>query len=689
MNEQTLLQHQIDKFIPIELQKNPAFIKFSEKVNKTYFKLNKSIEQEKKTNEINRKLVLDSALNVVILFDKSGEIISWNKKAQILFGKTEEEVVGKKVYETVFSESHSVMCRANIANYTEKGDTSNMFRQIGCVAVNKENKEFPIEIAITPILQNKNLIFYLFIKDITEVKKANDFSINQEQKYRNIISNINIGIIEVDNDGLIQFANQNFALISGYEISELIGKNPNDLFISEHATKILELKKKIREIGIADTYQLEVKNKKGETRWWIISGAPNYDDNGNLVGSVGLHLDITDQKTLELEKEKDKIKAEESAKSKELFLINMSHEIRTPLNAIIGFLRELNRKELNDSQKIFVSNSSIASFHLLAVINNILDISKIEAKEMHLENKNFNFESKILNLISVLQNKAKEKKLVLTSYISDKINMILKGDILRIEQILYNIAGNSLKFTKIGTVSIRCEMMEDYPKSQDIRISISDTGIGMDSKFINDIFKKFSQEDHAITRKFGGTGLGMSISNELIRLMNGTIEIESKKNIGTTVHININLKKGKITDSITTYFDYPTIDLQNISILLVEDNAINRLVAQKSLENYNCAIIEVSNGIESVEILKTQKFDIILMDIIMPEMDGLEATKIIRNKLKITTPIIAFTANAFKSEIEKFIEIGMDDYVIKPFDENILIETIAKHTIYKTDFVKI
>ena len=243
MNEQTLLQHQIDKFIPIELQKNPAFIKFSEKVNKTYFKLNKSIEQEKKTNEINRKLVLDSALNVVILFDKSGEIISWNKKAQILFGKTEEEVIGKKVYETVFSESHSVMCRSNISNYIQKGDTSNMFRQIGCVAVNKENKEFPIEIAITPILQNKNLIFYLFIKDITEVKKANDFSINQEQKYRNIISNINIGIIEVDNDGLIQFANQNFALISGYEISELIGKNPNDLFISEHATKILELKK--------------------------------------------------------------------------------------------------------------------------------------------------------------------------------------------------------------------------------------------------------------------------------------------------------------------------------------------------------------------------------------------------------------------------------------------------------------
>ena len=216
-------------------------------------------------------------------FDKDGKIISWNKRAQTLFGKTEEEVIGKKVYETVFSESHSILCRSNINNYIEKGDTSNMFRQIGCVAVNKENKEFPIEIAITPILQNKKLIFYLFVKDITEVKKANNFSLNQEQKYRNIISNINIGIIEVDNEGLIQFANQNFSLISGYEISELIGKNPNDLFESRKSIDIVESKKKIREIGIADIYQLEVINKQGEIRWWIISGAPNYDNMGNIA----------------------------------------------------------------------------------------------------------------------------------------------------------------------------------------------------------------------------------------------------------------------------------------------------------------------------------------------------------------------------------------------------------------------
>jgi PAS domain S-box-containing protein len=683
MDETTLLQAHITKYIPAEFQKDPRFIEFTNKVNQTYKKLNNSLEEEKKSNEANRKLVMNSAFNVFIMFDSNGKITFWNNKAEILFGKKQADVIGERVYDIVFSSSHSIMCRKNIANYIKIGDTSNMYRQIGCVAIDKEAKEFPIEISITPIFQNNELLFCLFVKDATEVKRANDFSKNQEQKYRNIISNINIGLIEIDNEGLIQFANQNFAFISGYEISELIGKNPNELFASRKGIDIVESKKRIREIGIADIYQLEVKNKQGEIRWWIISGAPNYDNMGNIVGSVGLHLDITEQKMLGIELEKEKIKAEESAKAKELFLMNMSHEIRTPLNAIMGFLRELNREELNDSQKTFVDNSSLASFHLLAIINNVLDISKIEAKEMHLENKNFNFESKIENVLSVLQNKAKEKNLILTSYISDKINPILKGDILRIEQILYNIAGNSLKFTKKGTVAIRCEMRKDFPKSQDIRISITDTGIGMDSKFLKEIFNKFSQEDHAITRKFGGTGLGMSISYELVRLMNGQIEIESKKSKGTSVHIDINLKKGKIINSSDKSNQHSKINLKNISILLVEDNAINRIIAKKSLLNYNCSVTEVSNGHKAIEILKNQTFDVILMDIIMPEMDGIEATRHIRNELKIDTPIIAFTANAFKSEIEKFIELGMNDYVIKPFDENLLIQTIAKYTVQK------
>jgi CheY-like chemotaxis protein len=370
----------------------------------------------------------------------------------------------------------------------------------------------------------------------------------------------------------------------------------------------------------------------------------------------------------------------------------MSHEIRTPLNAIIGFLRELNREELSVNQKMFVKNSSLASNHLLALINNVLDISKIEANELVLENTNFDFKEKISDLLLVLQNKANEKNLVLNTYFSNKIHALLQGDVLKIEQILYNIAGNAIKFTNKGSVSIRFETLEDFPKHQLISITISDTGIGMDSDYITQVFNKFSQENIEITKQYGGTGLGMSITLELVRLMNGTITIESEKNIGTSIHITIPILKGN-KNSINRKFLGNTksslkTNLQDISVLLVEDNTINRIVARKSLQNYNCNITDACSGAESIEILKNKKFDIILMDIIMPELDGVEATKIIREELKITTPIIAFTANAFKSEIEKFIEIGMNDYVIKPFEETKLIETIAKHSIDKANFMK-
>lgn len=319
MEYSTLLKAQISKYIPIELQKNPAFIQFSEKVNDTYIELNKSVEKEIISNEKNRQLVMNSAFNVVILFDSNGKITFWNHKAEILFGKKQEDVIGERVYEIVFSASHSIMCRENIANYIKAGDTSNMYRQIGCIAINKENQEFPVEISITPVIQDSELLFCLFVKDITEIKRANDFSKNQEQKYRNIISNINIGLLEIDNDGLIQFANQNFALNSGYEISELIGQDPIQLFASKETKDFLESKKEIRKHGVSDIYQLEVKNKQGEIRWCLISVAPNYNDVGDIIGSVGLFIDVTKQKLLELELEKEKIKLKKVLKQKNCF----------------------------------------------------------------------------------------------------------------------------------------------------------------------------------------------------------------------------------------------------------------------------------------------------------------------------------------------------------------------------------
>lgn len=639
------------------------------------------LEQSEERN----RLIMNSALNAIINIDCNGKITFWNSQAEKIFGWKSQEVIGKFLSETIIPSQHKSGHDEGMKRYLNTGDGPVLNKQLELPAINKEGVEFPVEISIIPIKQNNELFFCSFIQDISERKNAENQLKYQEEKYRNIIANMNLGLIEVDNNEIIKYVNQSFLKISGYEMSELIGKNPSKMFVFGENFEIMQNKQSLRQKGISDIYQIPIKNKRGELRWWAISGAPNFDDKGNLVGSIGIHLDITEQKQLEIDLENEKLKAEEASKAKEAFLANMSHEIRTPLNAIIGFLRELSKQELTDLQKKYIENSSIASKHLLAIINNILDISKIEAGEMSLEKEDFVIESSIANVITVLYPKAQQKGINLNSKCNSSIASVLKGDALRIEQILFNLVGNSLKFTQKGEININCNLIKDYPNSQEISISISDTGIGMDKEFLNSIFRKFSQEDKEVTRKFGGTGLGMAITKELVQLMKGRIEIESKKNVGTTIHVFLHFKKGDATNLKNNQQEANTTSLENISILLVEDNDMNRMVAQNSLQYYNCKVTEAENGVEALEILKKENFDIILMDIQMPEMDGIEATKVIRTQFKLKTPIIALTANAFKSEIDKCKKAGMNDYVTKPFDEVNLIETIAKHTIRKND----
>lgn len=636
-------------------------------------------------SEERSRLIMNAALNAIITIDANGIITFWNHQAESIFGWKKEEVIGKTLTETIIPNQHKKGHDNGMKHYLATGEGPALNKQIELTALNKKGKEFHIEISIIPIKQNDEVFFCSFIQDISERKNAENKIKYQEEKYRNIIAHMNLGLIEVDNNHTIRFANQSFSDISGYEFSELIGKNPSEIFIAGDNIDLMEKKKKLRMNGISDVYQIPIKNKSGDRRWWAISGAPNYDDKGNLIGSIGIHLDITEQKQLEIDLENEKIKAEEASKAKEAFLANMSHEIRTPLNAIIGFLRELQKQELTDLQKKYIENSSIASKHLFSIINNVLDISKIEAGEMSLEEEDFILENSIQNITSVLTPIAEQKGIKLSTKISVEISKVFKGDALRIEQILFNLVGNSLKFTQKGKVSIKCKLISEDKSSQNIVITINDTGIGMDKKFMNSIFNKFSQEEKKITRKYGGTGLGMAITKELLNLMNGTISIESEKNKGTCIQIHLSLKKGSNDNIKNEHIKKEFAKIDGAKILLVEDNYMNRLVAQNSLQYFNCTVTEAENGIEALEILKLQNFDVILMDIQMPEMDGIEATKIIRNEFKLKTPIIALTANAFKTEIENCKKAGMNDYVTKPFEEAVLIETICKNLTNKKD----
>jgi len=529
------------------------------------------------------------------------------------------------------------------------------------------------------ISQSGAKVFTGYMKDITERKTIEETLRVNEEKYRNIIANMHLGLLEVDNFGTITFANQSFCAMSGYELNELEGCDATKLFLASDQQNILKEKLQRRRQGISDAYELRTQDKDGNQRWWLLSGAPRYNDKQELVGSIGIYLDITNQKEQEAELVGARIKAEQLSKAKDSFLANMSHEIRTPMNAIMGMSNQLAKTKLEPQQQFYLDTILSASDNLLVIINDILDLSKIEAGKLSFENIGFEISSLVENVKQVITHKAEEKGLKLdTSAIDPMIAPVLIGDPYRIKQVLINLMSNAVKFTDNGSVSLACRLIRDGGESQLVELSVSDTGVGMEESFVAKLFDKFSQEYESVTRQYGGTGLGMSICKELVELMQGQISVSSQKGKGTTVSVCIKLKKGSRADlpeKIAAHFN-PGF-LKNKKVLVTDDNDLNRLIASIILQNYGATVLTAENGIDAIKVMNAEQPDIILMDVQMPLLNGFETTQQIR-KAGICTPIIALTAAAIKGERDKCIAAGMNDYITKPFKEDEFLKTICK-----------
>ncbi len=515
-------------------------------------------------------------------------------------------------------------------------------------------------------------LLYLFAKMLVKIRIRQNWETQiriQEEKYRNIIANMNLGLLEVDLEDHIVYANQTFFEMSQYSQEELIGNKALDLFGEGENSSILENKMENRVNNISDSYEIRIKNKKGENKWWFISGAPNYNDKGQLIGTIGIHLDITEKKLLEEKFIQAKTFAESAAKAKELFLANMSHEIRTPLNVIIGMIRQLSKENLTEKQKFFINQSESSAKHLLTILNNILDIAKIESGDLSIVLEPFSPSALAYNIHSILFSQAKEKNIEFHLNISSEIRPVLLGDEVRLRQVLINLIGNAIKFTDKGSVSLSLQLVNNTPKSQTILFEVVDTGVGISSEFLKKLFDKFSQEQSATNRQYDGTGLGMAISNDLVKLMGGEINVSSLKNEGTTCSFELEFDVSELSLPTTKLDTVKKDSFKGMKVLVVEDNEMNRLIASQSLEFLGMIISEAENGLVAVEKIKNENFDLVLMDIQMPILDGIEATKLIRNELKIKTPIIALTANAFRHDIELYLREGMDDYITKPYNE--------------------
>ncbi len=373
-------------------------------------------------------------------------------------------------------------------------------------------------------------------------------------------------------------------------------------------------------------------------------------------------------------------KAEESNKLKEAFLANMSHEIRTPMNAIIGFSDILSKRKLGEQERGFVMTIKSAGENLLTIINDILDISKIEAGMMTFEEHPFSVKDIFKSLNVMLMGRAKEKNLELVFTCNPDVPDVLIGDHTRLTQIIINLTGNAIKFTQKGKVQVNVKTLKNENETILLDFSIKDSGIGIPPDKLGHIFERFRQAESHTTRKYGGTGLGLSIAKQLVELQGGKLFVKSEFNKGSVFSFHIPYKKSTLVhmpeSAMLVEKKYNMQDLAKLKILLIEDNGLNvKLILSLFSEN-NLKVQVAENGSVGIEKLKAGVFDIILMDMEMPVMNGYEATMIIREELKLEIPIIAMTAHAMSGERERCLSLGMNDYISKPINANMLFEKI-------------
>ncbi|MBC6612108.1 response regulator [Hymenobacter sp. BT507] len=411
---------------------------------------------------------------------------------------------------------------------------------------------------------------------------------------------------------------------------------------------------------------------------------PVFHPDGSLHLILGYGLDVTERVTTERALRHAKITAESAVRARELFLANMSHEIRTPMNAILGMSQLLAKTSLTPTQSSYQEAITTSAENLLVIINDILDLSKLEAGKMALEQVGFGPTLLLEQVEQTLRYKAAEKGLRLRTELDERLPQVLLGDPYRITQVLLNLAGNAIKFTERGEVVVACEVVATPLAATEVAIlfRVTDTGVGIEPEFLARIFQEFSQEDASVTRKFGGTGLGLSICRNLVKLMGGDVQVSSQKNQGTVVEFTLCLPIGATTDLLPqTILPEDSAIRQNLRfkhVLLVEDNRFNRQIARTFLQQAQVQVTEAENGEQAVEMAQAQPFDLILMDIQMPVLDGYGATAALRQQLQITTPIIALTANAIKGEREKCLAAGMNGYLAKPFQETALLQVVSE-----------
>ncbi len=512
-------------------------------------------------------------------------------------------------------------------------------------------------------------------------------------------------LFTISPDGKITDINKASIDITKVTRENLIGTDFFEYFTEPD--KARDFYKQVFDEGFVAHFPLTISD--GKLTEVLFNGSVYKDEFGKVIGVVVVARDITDRNRVEKELKdarlnaelatktaedaKDKAEsatevAEDAVKSKQQFLSNMSHEIRTPMNAIIGFTKVLLKSDLNPRQKEYLNAIKMSGDALTVLINDILDLAKVDAGKMIFEQTPFKPAASISAMIHLFEAKIQEKNLLLIKKYDDKIPKVLSGDPVRLHQIILNLVSNAVKFTSEGEITISSRLLKENEEEVNIEFSVSDTGIGIPEDKMERIFENFQQATSETARLYGGTGLGLAICKQLVESQGGKITAKSKLGKGSVFSFILPFHKTDAEVELEKVINVLTTKVHNIKILVVEDIALNQLLMKTLLDDFGFEFDLAENGKIAIEKLQDSSYDIILMDLHMPEMNGFEATAFIRNKLNSQIPIIALTADVTTADLNKCKAVGMNDYISKPLDERILYNKIIdllKNTLSEQD----
>ncbi len=518
---------------------------------------------------------------------------------------------------------------------------------------------------------------------ITEKKEFEEKMRVSEKRYRDLFNHSQALICTHDLDGRLQSVNPAICKVLGYTEEEMLGHYIGEFIPEKHRERFqLDYIDTIRESNNAVSGEFCVLSKDGDEIYLLYKNFRR-EEPGVEPYVIGFSQDITDRIKMEKELRLTKQLTDEVARAKESFLAHMSHEIRTPMNGILGIASLLNKTRLETLQRNYLKLIQESANNLLVIVNDILDLEKIVAGKLQLECIPFKIVDKIATTIQSFIYRAEEKELGLIFQNFIPADLVVEGDPYRLSQVLNNILSNALKFTDNGHITIATSIKERSPEWVVADITISDTGIVFGGDQLRTIFEPFEQADASISRKYGGTGLGLAICKNMIEMQNGELMVISEEGKGSAFTVRIPYQisiEAMQENEIGQEIDFKSMGPRKV--LVAEDVELNQYLARHILESWDFEVVIASNGREALEALETTAFDCILMDVQMPEMDGIEATQHIRSlsdPVKANIPIIALTANALKGDSEKYLAAGMTYYMAKPFDEERLFRVISRN----------